>query len=68
MSTVAESLESKLGPGSYYGLAKDIGRDRSYVMRILRGRVEGTPKVLFDIADAAGVSMDELRAWIESQR
>jgi transcriptional regulator with XRE-family HTH domain len=59
-----------LGSGSYHYLSRTTGLSRSHLTRVLRGKV-GTEGVSLDaaarIADAAAVTLDELRAYIEAR-
>ena len=59
-----------LGPGNYHCLSRTTGLSRSHLTRVLRGKV-GTEGVSLDaaarIADAAGVTLDELRGYIETR-
>jgi transcriptional regulator with XRE-family HTH domain len=59
-----------LGPGNYHYLSRTTRLSRSHLTRVLRGKV-GTEGVSLDaaarIADAAGVTLDELRAYIEKK-
>lgn len=57
-------LKDKLGPGNYLGIAHRSGVSRWHVGRILSGRAKGwSPEVGYKIAEAAGVTYDELYQW-----
>lgn len=59
-----DDLAEKLGPGNYQGVAKRSGVSRWHVGRILSGRAKGwSPDVGYRIAQAAGVTVDELYQW-----
>lgn len=74
-----DDLHTRLGSGSYRELARRTGLNRSYIARILQGKASGSGRatqqrkatgpsfeVMSRLADAAGVSLDELRYYIAS--
>lgn len=62
-------LTDRLGPGNYMGIAKRSGVSRWHVGRILSGRAKGWgPNVGDAIAQAAGVTYDELYQWWRAVR
>lgn len=64
-----QSLEdafTKLARGNYRRIAADAGLSPTFVGRALNGRVGMRFKVAVRLADAAGVSLDHLRWFIEA--
>lgn len=59
-----------LGPGNYHYLARATGLSRSHITRVLRGKV-GKEGVSLDaasrLADAAEVTLDEFRFYIDTR-
>jgi transcriptional regulator with XRE-family HTH domain len=60
-STVARAI----GPGNYHRLARATGYTPQHVSRVLRGKVGASFVAANRIANAAGVTLDELYAYIE---
>src|SRR5215207_3587791 len=61
-----ETLARSLGRGNYGPIARKAELETAHVSRVLRGMRGVSLVVASRIADAAGVSLDELRAFIEA--
>ena len=57
-----------LGPGNYKQIARDAGLTYQHVSRVLRGMKTCSVDVAVLIAQSAGVTLDQLWAFIESNR
>lgn len=66
LPTGADDLTHILGPGNYRRLARVVGVTHGHVSRVLRGRIGASFDVAQRIADAAGITVDELRAHIDA--
>jgi hypothetical protein len=60
-------LSRILGPGNYRSISRRVGLSPQHVGRVLRGIKGASFWVGASIADAASVSLDELRAYIRAQ-
>ena len=63
MAADLKKLETSLGSGNYRRIARMTGIDTIHVSRVLRGLREPSFDVAAIIAEAAGVSLDELKEY-----
>lgn len=63
-----ETLEVLLGPGNYKPIARKTGISSTHISRVLRGKVGITFKYANKIADAVGVTVDDLRRYIDTSK
>jgi hypothetical protein len=61
-------LHILLGPGNYKELSRQTGYVYQHIGRALKGTAGLSMDAMSAIADAAGVTMDELRSYIEGGR
>jgi hypothetical protein len=64
MFPMAENIAVRLGPGNYRRIALRAGLSNFHVSRVLRGSRGCSFDIACRIADAAGVTMDDLRRWV----
>lgn len=60
-------LHQKLGPGNFYRIARRSKTSQQHVSRVLRGMRGVSLRVAARLADAAGVTIDELWEYIQSR-
>ncbi len=63
-----QPLDSILGSGNYRRIAKGVGVYPQHVSRFLKGRTGASWDVACRIADVAGVTMNQLREYRNSQQ
>jgi len=63
-----EQLDQRLGKGKRYGIAKAAGLTCRHVARVLQGKNAASMEAASWIADAAGVGLDEMRAYIAANK
>jgi transcriptional regulator with XRE-family HTH domain len=60
-----DRLGRLLGPGNYRRIARGAGLTHQHVSRVLRGQRGASLAAASRIADAAGVTLDDLRFYLE---
>jgi hypothetical protein len=66
--SMADDLGARLGPGNFGRISRRAGVSKFHVSRFLKGTRGASFDVAGDIAEAAGVSLDELREWLTPSR
>ena len=64
----AVNLAELLGPGNYRRIAKEAGFTSQYISRFLRGQRGAKFATAKRIADVAGITLDQLWAYVEANR
>jgi hypothetical protein len=62
------ALDKILGPGKRYRIAKTACLHRRHVSRVIQGYNRASFEAMTRIADAAGIGLDDLRAYIATVR
>lgn len=62
-----EELSHLLEEGNYRRISRGAGLTPQYISRVLRGKRGCSFRSAMSIADAAGVTVDELRAFIATR-
>lgn len=65
---MAESITTRLGPGNYRRIARRAGLSAFHTSRVLRGIRGCSFDIGCDIAEAAGVTVDQLRDHLKPTR
>lgn len=63
-----EQLKERLGPGNFGRISRQAGVSKFHVARFLKGIRGASFDIGGDIAEAAGVTLDDLRRWLEPTR
>ena len=68
MSKGLEAVAEKLSRGNFSRISRESGHTSQHVSRVLRGLKDCSFAAAWAIADASGVTLDELRLHIEHER
>lgn len=63
-----DQLAARLGPGNFGRISRRAGVSKFHVARFLKGYRGASFDIAGDIAEAADVSLDDLRRWLAPTR